>query len=225
MRMSSSRMRSLATRGSSEASRRTRSAVEASMSKPSSAARRTARNMRSGSSPNAPSLTARIKRRSTSARPPNGSTTSGSASPLRSVTAMALTVKSRSARSSSSAGARRRRHVHVKRPTVVAAQDGPAHVAGVVEDEEAAVEGASDRPSQADAALGHDNVQIMRGATQQIVAHGSANEPGGAAPLADVFEHAARWLSRGRSACSGLVCGIALPGPWRMHSPGPGSAR
>ena len=98
MRRSSVKTRSWAVPASPGACARTAAAVSGSISKPSSVARRATRSVRRGSATNASALTIRRRLWSRSLAPPWGSTSS----PPPSGSAIALTVRSRAARSASS---------------------------------------------------------------------------------------------------------------------------
>ena len=98
IRLSSAKTRSCATCADARGLLAGEVARRGSGSSPSSAARRTSRTARSGSSANVRGPTARNRRAARSAAPPCGSTSS----PPSSGCAIALTVKSRSARSASS---------------------------------------------------------------------------------------------------------------------------
>ena len=97
-RRSSVKTRSWAVPANPGACARTAVAVSGSISKPSSVARRATRSVRSGSATNASALTIRRRLWSRSLAPPWGSTSS----PPPSGSAIALTVRSRAARSASS---------------------------------------------------------------------------------------------------------------------------
>ena len=168
--LNSPKMRSAATRSSPGASRPIAAAVSGSIVRSRSIAIRTARSVRSGSSASAPGATMRSRRASRSARPPCGS----SSSPPASGSAIALTVKSRAARSAWMSQSRR-----ITRSTCQewpGPDDAPrAERAG--EPERRAAGRARERARGVRGIFRDREVEVRRGAAEQPVAYGAADDP------------------------------------------------
>ena len=77
------------------------------------------------------------------------------------------------------------RHVHLQRLARRVGHDRPAHIALVIQDKRRAAEGCGHRPGKPDAALRHDQVEVMADPPQQPVAHEAADQPGRAFLAAD----------------------------------------
>ena len=199
-RLSSPNTRSGATRSMPFTCSALAAAVAGSSSSPSSTTRRTARSVRSGSSAKAVSETIRTTRASRSARPPCGS----SSSPPASGSAIALIVKSRAARSASMSPC------SVTRSTCQPWSGPTTRQAPNAPDSSNATppRRARDRPRGLARVAVERDVQVVRGAAEQPVAHGAAYEP-----RLTARERLARGLERLRRRAPRLVAAPPASSP------------
>ena len=103
--------------------------------------------------------------------------------------AIALMVKSRRLRSSRSLRRPQARHIDLQRLARSVAQDCPSDITFVVQDEKRAAERVGDGTREANAALWHDDVQVVGRSVQQPVAHEAADQPGRFASCTDEGEY------------------------------------
>ncbi len=133
--------------------------------------------MRSGSSRNAPSVTARSKPREMSARPSKGSNTRGSGRGRGEIHGDGVYGEVAQRQVIQQVRNAQPGHVHFQRLARFIGQDRPAHIAPGVEHERRAAEGIRYRSRQPDATLGHHKIEVMAGPPQQPVAHEAADQP------------------------------------------------
>ena len=168
--------------------------MRSSIWNPSSSSKRTARRSRSGSSTKTVSVTARTTPARRSPRPSCGSY----GAPVSTLSAIALNVKSRVARSAS-IPSRERREVH---RLVDAVGDHAPGAVALGEREHGAAEAARE-PVGRVARIGARDVEVEDGTEEELVPNRTSDDPGAlpAQDLAEPLIHRRRPAERVRNVC------------------------